>query len=108
MPAHTRSRLAAAIAREVADILEFEVKDPAVRVAAPTVVGARLTAKGQHAVVAVAVDGDATTRDQAVAALVRDRAFIRTRLAQRIPVRRIPQLDFVLASPEDLVGPDEG
>lgn len=108
MPAHTRSRLAAAIAREVADILEFAVKDPAVRVAAPTVVGARLTAKGQRALVAVGVEGDATTRDQAVAALARDRAFIRTQLAQRIRVRRIPQLDFVVASPEDLVGPDEG
>lgn len=108
MPPHTRSRLVAAIAREVADILEFEVKDPAVRRAAPTVIGARLSPNGEEVVVAVAVDERGEDRERVLAALAHDRAFIRARLARRISVRRVPQLTFSLASSIGLADPAGG
>ncbi len=105
MAGHSRARLTATIAREVAEILEFEVKDPAVRSLAPTVIGARLSPDGEEAVVAVAVDGGREERERALAALGHDRAFIRAQLAQRLSVRRVPKLRFVLS---DAPGPGEG
>ncbi|HEU68663.1 MAG TPA: ribosome-binding factor A [Candidatus Acetothermia bacterium] len=99
MSRHRRCRLGSTIAREVAEILEFEVKDPALRVALPTVMGARLSPDGEEAVVAVALQGVPAEREKARAALAHDRAFIRARLARRLSVRRVPRLTFILASP---------
>ncbi|GAB4310227.1 MAG: hypothetical protein Kow0097_11690 [Candidatus Bipolaricaulota bacterium] len=99
MAPYRRSRFASSIAREVAEILEFEVKDPALRVALPTVMGVRLSPDGEEAVVAVAVQGGVDDVERARAALVHDRGFIRTRLAHRLTVRRVPRLTFVLAGP---------
>lgn len=96
MAGHSRARLTATIAREVAKILEFEVKDPAVRALCPTVMGARLSPNGEEAVVAVAVDGGGEERKRVLVALGHDRAFIRAQLARRLCVRRVPQLRFVL------------
>lgn len=96
MAGHSRARLTSTIAREVARILEFEVKDPAVRTLCPTVMGAKLSPNGEEAVVAVAVDGGWEDRKRALAALGHDQAFIRAQLARRLRVRRVPQLRFVL------------
>ncbi|MBC7219925.1 30S ribosome-binding factor RbfA [Candidatus Bipolaricaulota bacterium] len=99
MSAHHRSRLVSTIAREVARILEFEVKDPALRMALPTVMGVRLSPDREEAVVAVAVQGGVADVERVRAALVRDRGFIRTQLAHRLSMRRVPRLTFVLAEP---------
>ncbi|QAA77360.1 MAG: hypothetical protein BIP78_1596 [Candidatus Bipolaricaulis sibiricus] len=109
MSAHRRSRLVSTIAREVARILEFEVKDPALRVALPTVMGVRLSPDREEAVVAVALQGVPTDQEKARAALVHDRGFIRAQLARRLSVRRVPRLTFVVASPLGFpVPPREG
>jgi ribosome-binding factor A len=108
MSTHNRSRLVATIAREVAAILEFEVKDHALRVALPTVMGVRLSPDGEEAVVAVALQGGAADQEKARAALAHDRAFIRARLARRLSVRRIPKLTFVLANPLGYTVPMRG
>ncbi len=96
MSAYARPRLVSTIAREVADILEFEVKDPSLCHALPTVIGVKLSPDGEEAVVAVAVEGASAEREKARAALAHDRAFIRARLARRLSVRRVPNLTFVL------------
>ncbi|MCX7750692.1 MAG: 30S ribosome-binding factor RbfA [Candidatus Bipolaricaulota bacterium] len=99
MPSYARSRLEATIVREVADILEFEVKDPALRTLSPTVMGARLSPTGEEATVAVAVDGGEEVQDQVLAALRHDQGFIRAQLARRLAVRRVPALRFVIVRP---------
>lgn len=98
MTSRRRSRFASTVARAVAEILEFEVKDPVLRAALPTVLGVRLSPDGEEAVVAVAVGGEAVDREAARAALAHDGAFVRARLARRLAVRRVPKLSFVLAS----------
>lgn len=97
MPAYGRLRLESTIVRAVAEILEFEVKDPAVRALLPTVVGARLSPGGEEATVAVAVEGG--DEAQALAALRHDRGFIRAQLARRLSLRRVPELRFVVVRP---------
>lgn len=92
----TRRRLAAEIRRLLAEILEFEVKDPALREAPPTVMEVVLTADAQRATVYVYVDGEAQTRQAALAALNHDKGYLRTQLARRLHVRRVPELLFQL------------
>lgn len=97
MRPYNRLRLEATIVRAVAEILEFEVKDPALRALFPAVVGARLSPGGEEATVAVAVDEGLEA--QALAALRHDRGFIRAQLARKLALRRVPELRFVLARP---------
>lgn len=94
-----RARLSQKIARQLAEILEFETKDPVLRAAAPTVMGVELSWDGKLAVVYVALAGAHEERGKVVAAFARDRGFLRTRLAHRLRVRRVPELRFELAAP---------
>ncbi|RLE28923.1 30S ribosome-binding factor RbfA [Candidatus Acetothermia bacterium] len=92
----SRRRLSAEIQRILAEVLEFEVKDPTLREAAPTVVEVRLTQDAQRATVYVYVAGGEGTRQAALAALNHDKGFLRTQLARRLHVRRVPELSFQL------------
>ena len=92
----TRRRLAAEIQRLLAEILEFEVKDPALRAAAPTVMEVILTPDAQRATVYVYVEGEPETRQAALMALDHDEGYLRTQLAHRLHVRRVPELSFQL------------
>ena len=97
MASHTRSRFVAAIAREVADILEFEVKDPVVCGATPTVVRVRSSPNGEQVIVTVAVDGTPEGQKTVLSAQGYDGPLIRSQLARRVSARRVPGLRFVLA-----------
>lgn len=92
----TRRRLAAEIQRLLAEILEFEVKDPALRESAPTVMEVVLTTDAQRATVYVYVEGGPEARQAALAALNHDKGYLRTQLAHRLHVRRVPELIFQL------------
>lgn len=96
MRERTRARLTEDIARHLADILEFDVKDPVLRAAAPTVMAVRLSPDGAEAVVYVYVEGTSDERAKVLAALAHDHGFLRTQLAQRLSVRRVPKLTFEL------------
>lgn len=97
MRPYARQRLSAEIARRIAEILEFEVKDPALRAVTPTVLGVELSADGEEATVSVAVDAQPAGEGKILAAFAHDQGFLRTQLARRLSVRYVPRLTFVLA-----------
>jgi len=96
MQERTRERLEAEVHRELADILEHEVKDPVMQEAFATVAAVRLSPDGRHARVYLFVPGDEPQRNKAMAAFKQNQGFIRTALATRLAVRRVPELDFQL------------
>lgn len=105
MRERARARLAEAIAREIADILEFETKDPVLRAALPTVLRVELSPDAQEAKVLVYVSGTEEERARVMAAFARDTGFLRTALAKRLTVRRVPRLTFAFdASPDRWAG----
>lgn len=77
MASHNCSRSVAAIAREVADILESEVKDPGTTF----------------------VEGSPDDPRAVLSALALDGPFIRSQVARRISARRVPGLSSVLPGP---------
>lgn len=91
-----RARIAAEIQRTLADILEHDVKDPTIREAFPTVAEVVLSTDGSHAKVYVYVPDDVEDREGVLAAFDRDRGFLRSALAARLEMRRVPELAFYL------------
>lgn len=101
MRPRARARLAETIAREIADILEFEAKDPVLREALPTVLGVELSPDGQEAKVLVYISGTEEERARVMAAFARDTGFLRSALAKRLQIRRVPRLSFSLDTSPD-------
>jgi ribosome-binding factor A len=89
------ARLREEIQRELASIIEFESRDPVVRDAFPTVMEVRLSPDARHAKVYVAAGAD-TEHAAFHSALVRDRGFYRSELAERLSLRHTPELQFVV------------
>jgi len=89
------SRLREEIQRELAAIVEFESRDPVVREAFPTVMEVQLSPDARHAKVYVAAGAD-IEREAFHAALLRDRGFYRSELADRLALRHTPELQFVV------------
>jgi len=89
------ARLQEEIQRELAAIVEFESRDPIVRAAFPTVMDVRLSVDARHAKVYVAA-GTETDSDAFLNALIHDRGFYRSELAQRLSARHTPELQFVV------------
>jgi ribosome-binding factor A len=90
------ARLREEIQRELASIVEFESRDPVVRAAFPTVMEVRLSPDARHAKVYVAAGADDADRDAFYLALVRDRGFYRSELAERLSLRHTPEIQFVI------------
>lgn len=101
MRERARARLAEAIAREIAEILEFEAKDPVLRKALPTVLRAELSPDGQEARILIYVSGTEEERARVMAAFAKDTGFLRSALAKRLSVRRVPRLSFALDTSPD-------
>jgi len=92
----TRKRLSAEVQRILAEVLEFQVKDPVLKEAFPTVVDVELSPDVRRAVVYVYVPGGGGQRQAVLSALEHDKGFLRTQLARRMHVRRVPELVFKL------------
>jgi ribosome-binding factor A len=88
------ARINEQLRREVAEILQYEVKDP--RIGSVTVTAARVTPDLQLARVFVTAIGDAPERRETLAGLTGASAFIRSALADRLDLRRVPELRFEL------------
>lgn len=87
-------RLALQMQREISDIVRTGVKDP--RVGFITLTGVELSNDYAHAKVFVSVLGDASLRQETMAALERARGFIRGELGRRVRLRVTPELHFKL------------
>ncbi|MFQ5597138.1 MAG: 30S ribosome-binding factor RbfA, partial [Nitrospiria bacterium] len=84
------------IKEEIAQILAVKARDP--RIGFVTVTGVRVSDDLNHAKVYVSVHEKQDVR-KTFAALKKARGFVRGQLAQRLPLRRIPDLVFL---PDDL------
>lgn len=87
-------RIEAQIAREVSDLIERRLEDPAIGFV--TVQRVSVSPDLGQAVVFVTPLGDASSTAASVAALQRAAKFVRRELAARIHVYRIPRIRFQL------------
>jgi ribosome-binding factor A len=90
--AHRAERINEQFKRELSDILRNEVRDP--RVAAVTVTRVEVTKDLYHARVFLTTLAAEPERESVIEGLEAASAFIRTELAQRVEVRRVPELAF--------------
>ena len=93
-PGRRRDRLADQLRREVAGIVEAELKDP--RIGFVTVTRVDLSADLAHARVRVSVLGDEGGREQSLAGLNSAAGYVRHEVTQRLRLRRAPEVTFVL------------
>ncbi len=91
---HHRERMADAIRDELVAILEGELGDP--RIGLATVSEVRLAPDGKSAHVLVAVAGDEKDAERTLQGLEAARGFIRHEIAERLRLRRAPELFFQL------------
>ncbi|MFN7919810.1 MAG: 30S ribosome-binding factor RbfA [Bryobacteraceae bacterium] len=85
-------RLTESIRTELEEILQYELNDPRVAVAAVTDVV--LSPDGKKAHVRLALEGDAEVQAATLDAIETAKGFVRHLLADRIDVFRVPDLRF--------------
>lgn len=89
-------RVAEQIQRELAELVQMEVKDP--RVGLVTLTGVEVTQDYAHAKVYFTTLGSAEQAPQAQVGLQRAAGFLRSQLAHRMKLRVMPQLHFIYDS----------
>lgn len=90
---HSRpERVADQIREEITVLLSRHVQDPGVGFV--TVTRVKVTADLQHARIFYTVIGDDKAKKETAKALVRVNPFLRRQIAQRINLRRAPELEF--------------
>lgn len=93
MPSRRIARLNEQLRREISEIVQWDVKDP--RVGPTTVTRVETTSDLSHAKVWVMVTGPADERAQSLEGLEKAAPFIRSALAQRLELRKVPALHFL-------------
>ncbi len=91
---HHRGRLGGALREEIETLVEGELADP--RIGLVSVTGVQLAEDGRSAQVWVDVEGDDDEADRSLAGLEAAKAYIRHELADRLRLRRAPELYFRL------------
>ena len=94
MPSFRAQRINEEVRRDVENILTTEVKDPGL-MGMLSVVRAEVTRDLAHAKLYISVYGDEAKAEDVLPALERANGFIRRELAQRLELRRVPELHFV-------------
>jgi ribosome-binding factor A len=97
---HHRERLSEALREEIETILEGELGDP--RIGLASVTGLQLSEDGKSAHVMVAVSGDDAEADRTLQGLNAAKNFVRHELAERLRLRRAPELFFQIDRSEQL------
>ena len=97
---HRRERLSEAIREEIETILEGELADP--RIGLVSVSAVHMAADARSARVLVAVDGDDAEAERSLTGLDAAKNFIRRELAERLRLRRPPELFFQLDRSQQL------
>jgi ribosome-binding factor A len=91
---HHRGRLGEALREEIETLVEGELGDP--RIGLVSVTGVHLADDGRSAQVLVDVDGDDDEAERSLEGLDAAKAYIRCELADRLRLRRAPELLFRL------------
>jgi len=95
---HHRERLAEALKEEIGAIIEGELGDP--RIALSTVSEILLSPDGKNARVFLRVQGSEQESAETVKAVNAAQGYIRHELLERLGVRHVPELTFVLDQSE--------
>ena len=91
---HHRGRLGEALREEIETLVEGELGDP--RIGLVSVSGVELAEDGRSAQVLVDVEGDDNEAEQSLQGLDAAKGYIRHELADRLRLRRAPELFFRL------------
>ena len=91
---HHRGRLGEALREEIEALVEGELGDP--RIGLVNVTGVHLAEDGRSAQVLVDVDGDDDEAERSMQGLDAAKAYIRHEIADRLRLRRAPELYFRL------------
>jgi ribosome-binding factor A len=91
---HHRGRLGQALCEEIETLVEGELGDP--RIGLVSVTGVHLAEDGRSAQVLVDVEGDDAEAERSLEGLDAAKAYIRHELADRLRLRRAPELLFRL------------
>jgi ribosome-binding factor A len=91
---HHRGRLGEALREEIEALVEGELGDP--RIGLVSVTGVHLADDGRSAQVLVDVDGDDDEAERSLEGLDAAKAYIRREVADRLRLRRSPELHFRL------------
>jgi len=89
-----RERMGEALREEIATILEGELSDP--RIGLVNVTQVDLAPDSRSARVMIAVDGDDEEAAKSMHGLQAAASYVRRELAERLHLRRSPELNFVL------------
>jgi ribosome-binding factor A len=89
-----RGRLGEALREEIEALVEGELSDP--RIGLVSVTGVHLADDGRTAQVLVDIDGDDEEAERSMQGLEAAKAYIRRELADRLRLRRAPELFFRL------------
>lgn len=100
MVAHRPERLAEALREEIVDVVTGEVHDPRVGLAQVTEV--KLEPDLHLATVFVSVIGGPEAERECLQGLMAARSFVRSQLAGRLSMRKLPELRFEIDRSEQL------
>ena len=92
MDGHRNERVTETLREEVEEIINYELSDP--RIGVVTVSEVLLSRNGRRARIRVALTGDAEEQNRSLNALGGARRRVRSLLASRLNLFRIPDLDF--------------
>lgn len=99
---HHRDRVAGTFSIEIGAMLEGELTDP--RIAPSYVSDVVLAPGGKSARIYVAVHGSEAEEASTLAALQAARGYIRSELRDRMGVRHVPELTFVIDRSQKMTG----
>lgn len=97
---HHLERLSEALKEEIGAIIEGELGDP--RIGLCDVTGVLLAPDGKSAKVFVHVAGDEQEAERSVKAIEAAKGYIRHELLERLGVRHLPELNFIVDRSEEL------
>ena len=93
MPSRRIQRLNEQLRREISEIVQWDVKDP--RVGPATITRVETTSDLSHAKVWVLISGPVEERGDTLEGLEKAAPFVRSALASRLDVRKVPALHFL-------------
>lgn len=97
---HHRDRVASTFSEEITAMLEGELSDP--RIAPCYVTEVILAPGGKSCRVLIAVHGDEKEEQSTLEGLMAARGYIRTEIRDRMGVRHVPELTFVIDRSEKI------
>lgn len=97
---HHLERLSEALKEEIGAIVEGELGDP--RIGLCSVTEVLLSPDGKSARVFIHVDGDEQEGERSIKAIEAAKGYIRHELLERLGVRHVPELNFVLDRSQEI------